>query len=126
MIIMLPPRMKEIIRFGITGATATVVLYGVYLIMLRYLAPAAAYTCAYLAAFAVNYILTTSFTFKVRKSMRNGIGFIISNIINYFVSMLLLKFFLWAGVPEAVAPAPTILLATISNYLITRLVMTRL
>ncbi len=122
----LSERCKEIIRFGITGTTATVVLYGVYLALVRILSPAAAYTCAYLCAFIVNYLLTTSFTFRVKKSVGNGIGFIISNVINYAVSLALLKLFLSVGCPQSLAPIPTILLATISNYIITRIVMKRL
>lgn len=120
------PGFKEIMRFGITGLTATVVLYGSYLLLVGRMSAGAAYSCAYVCAFIVNYLLTTSFTFRVRRSVRNGIGFVVSNIINYFVSMILLKIFLALGVAEEIAPAPVILVATISNYLITRLVMKKL
>lgn len=119
----IPARVKEIIRFGITGTTATVVLYGLYLLLLNWLDPSLSYSLAFAGGVIVNYLLTTAFTFKVKKSVRNGIGFIFCNIINYVVSMTLLRLFLTAGVDEAIAPVPTILIATISNYLITRAVM---
>lgn len=114
---------SEIFRFAIVGIVATVVLYATYWLSLKILHPSLAYSLAYLCAFIVNYLLTTSFTFKVNKSVKNGVGFIISNVINYLVSMALLNLFLWLGLSNELAPIPTILLATISNFLIVRLVM---
>lgn len=114
---------SEIFRFAIVGIVATVVLYATYWLSLKVLHPSLAYSLAYLCAFIVNYLLTTSFTFKVNKSVKNGVGFVISNVINYLVSMALLNLFLWLGLSNELAPIPTILLATISNFLIVRLVM---
>lgn len=114
---------SEIFRFAIVGIVATVVLYATYWLSLKILHPSLAYSLAYLCAFIVNYLLTTSFTFKVNKSVKNGVGFIISNVINYLVLMALLNLFLWLGLSNELAPIPTILLATISNFLIVRLVM---
>ena len=114
---------SENFRFAIVGIVATVVLYATYWLSLKILHPSLAYSLAYLCAFIVNYLLTTSFTFKVNKSVKNGVGFVISNVINYLVSMALLNLFLWLGLSNELAPIPTILLATISNFLIVRLVM---
>lgn len=114
---------SEIFRFAVVGMVATVVLYATYWLSLKILQPSLAYSLAYLCAFIVNYLLTTSFTFKVDKSVKNGVGFVISNVINYLVSMALLNLFLWLGLSNELAPIPTILLATISNFLIVRLVM---
>ena len=114
---------QEIFRFVIVGGIATAVLYATYWLALRLLQPSWAYSLAYFCAFVVNYLLTTSFTFKVDKSVKNGMGFVASNVINYLVSMALLNIFLWIGLSETVAPIPTILLATISNFLIVRRVM---
>ena len=114
---------QEIFRFALVGGVATIVLYAAYWLALRLLQPSWAYSLAYFYAFVVNYLLTTSFTFKVDKSVKNGVGFVISNIINYLVSMALLNLFLWIGLSKEVAPIPTILLSTISNFLIVRMVM---
>lgn len=102
---------------------ATIVLYATYWLLLKVMHPSLAYSLAYFFAFVVNYLLTTSFTFKVGKSIKNGVGFVVSNIINYIVSMALLNIFLGLGLAKELAPIPTILLATISNFLIVRLVM---
>ena len=117
------PKMAEIIRFGIVGTISTLTLYGVYWLCLFLFSPSISYTIAYVCAFVVNYLLTTSFTFKVKKSLKNGLGFIGSNVINYIVSIMLLNVFLLVGVNEKFAPIPTLLLATISNYFIVKFVM---
>ena len=117
------PKMAEIIRFGIVGTISTLTLYGAYWLCLFLFSPSIAYTIAYVCAFVINYLLTTSFTFRVKKSFKNGLGFIGSNVINYFVSIMLLNVFLLVGVNDKFAPIPTLLLATISNYFIVKFVM---
>ena len=117
------PKMAEIIRFGIVGTISTLTLYGIYWLCLFLCSPSIAYTIAYVCAFVINYLLTTSFTFKVKKSFKNGLGFIGSNVINYFVSIMLLNVFLLLGVNDKFAPIPTLIFATISNYFIVKFVM---
>ena len=116
----------ELLRFCVVGVISTITLYGVYWVALKLINPTLSYSIGYLFAFIVNYILTTSFTFKVKKSVKNGLGFIVSNIINYFVSIGLLNLFLHLGLNDKVAPIATVLLATLSNFVIVRLVMKKL
>lgn len=113
-------------RFGIVGGIATIVLYGTYWTMVKWMNPTISYSSAYFCAFIVNYILTTSFTFKVKKTVKNSMGFIVSNIINYVVSIGLLNLFLYVGLSTEIAPIPTILLATLSNFFIVRFVMKKI
>ena len=116
----------ELLRFCVVGVISTITLYGIYCIALKLINPTLSYTIGYLFAFIVNYLLTTSFTFKVKKSVKNGMGFIVSNIINYFVSIGLLNLFLHLGLDDKIAPIATVLLATLSNFVIVRLVMKKL
>ena len=118
----LTPGMTEVIRFGIVGTISTLTLYGVYWLCLFLFSPSIAYTIAYVCAFVINYLLTTLFTFRVKKSFKNGLGFVGSNVINYFVSIMLLNVFLLVGVNDKFAPIPTLLLATISNYFIVKFI----
>ena len=118
--------MLTFIRFGIVGIVATVILYGVYWVALHWLNPTISYSIGYFFAFITNYILTTSYTFKVKKSIKNGIGFVVSNIINYFVSIGLLNLFLNCGINDKIAPIVTIIVATLSNFIIVHFVMKKL
>ena len=77
-------RIMEIVRFGITGVVSTLVTYAVYYVCLIWLNPTLSFSIGYIVAMIVNYILTTSFTFKVKASVKNATGFVISNLINYF------------------------------------------
>lgn len=116
-------KLLELLRFGIVGIIATIVLYLTYWLFLRWLNPTLSYSIGYFLAFIANYLLTTSFTFKVKKTVKNGVGFVLSNITNYLVSIGLLNIFLHIGVNDRIAPIATIMLGTLSNYIIVRTVM---
>lgn len=88
------PKLMEMVRFGITGTVSTITNYLAYWILLKWLNPSVAFTLGYVAAFVVNYILTTTFTFKVKATAKNGAGFVVSNIINYALCIAVLNFFI--------------------------------
>ena len=72
---------------------------------------------------AVNYLMTTAFTFKVRANVRNAVGFIISNAVNYGLCTLFLNIFIWLGLPKKLAPLPMYAVCVPINYLVVRFVM---
>ena len=113
----------EIVRFGITGVVSTLVTYAVYYICLLWLNPTLSFSIGYIVAMIVNYILTTSFTFKVRANKKNAAGFVISNAINYGLCTLFLNFFIWIGVSKKIAPIPMYAICIPLNFLIVRFVM---
>lgn len=117
---------KEIIRFGITGVVSTVVTYLVYYICLTFANPAIAFLIGYFIAFIVNYIMTLTFTFKVKASAKNGAGFIISNIINFLLCELFLNIFISIGVAKQWAPIPMYAVCIPINFFLVRFVMKKL
>lgn len=116
-------KLGEIIRFGITGVVSTIVTYAVYFILLFCLNPTVSFTIAYLIAMAVNYLLTTYFTFKVKANKKNAGGFVVSNIVNYVLCTLFLNMFIFLGVMEKYAPIPMYMVCIPINYLLVRSVM---
>lgn len=116
-------RILEIVRFGITGVVSTLVTYAVYYICLLWLNPTLSFSIGYIVAMIVNYILTTSFTFKVKANGKNATGFVISNAINYGLCTLFLNFFIWIGVSKKIAPIPMYTICIPLNFLIVRFVM---
>ena len=116
-------KILEIVRFGITGVVSTLVTYAVYYICLLWLNPTISFSIGYIVAMIVNYILTTSFTFKVKANKKNAAGFVISNAINYGLCALFLNFFIWIGVSKKLAPIPMYAICIPLNYLIVRFVM---
>ena len=116
-------KILEIVRFGITGVVSTLVTYAVYYICLLWLNPTISFSIGYIVAMIINYILTTSFTFKVKANKKNAAGFVISNAINYGLCTLFLNFFIWIGVSKKLAPIPMYAICIPLNYLIVRFVM---
>lgn len=116
-------RLREIVRFCITGGVSTLTSYLFYYIFLSWFSLTLSFTLSYLIAMAVNYLMTTTFTFKVKANVRNGMGFILSNAINYGLCALFLNIFIWLGVSKKLAPLPMYALCVPINYFIVRLVM---
>lgn len=115
--------LREVVRFGITGVVSTLVTYGVYYILLKWLNPTISFTIAYILAMVVNYLMTTLFTFKVNANTKNALGFIVSNGINYALCTALLNMFIWLGVSKQLAPIPMYAISIPVNFLIVRFVM---
>ena len=100
---------KEIIRFVIVGVVATLFNYGVYSVCILFTTPAISMLIATVLATILNYFMTTSFTFRVKRNVKNGIGFIITNL----------------GVSERIAPLPMYAVCIPINFLLVRNVMRR-
>ena len=124
---MIGPQMKqEIIRFAIVGVAATVIHYGVYLLLCLVMNVSVAYTIGYVVSFVVNYLLSSAFTFKKDKSVKNGIGFSLAHVFNYLLQVSLLNLFIWLSVPAAYAPIPVYCIAVPTNFIMVRTVFRRL
>ena len=117
---------SELIRFVITGVISTAVTYGVYYLCLSFTNPTIAFLIGYVVAFIVNYILTVTFTFKVKATAKNGVGFIVSNVINFFLCELVLNLLIYLGVAKQWAPIPMYAICVPINFVIVRFVMKRL
>jgi putative flippase GtrA len=111
---------KEAFRFSIVGLISTSITYGVYYLLSTWINATIAFTVAYILAFIVNFILTTKFTFAVEATAKRGIGFIISNIINYSLSVSLLNLFIWFGLSKSIAPLPMFAITIPLNFIIVR------
>lgn len=120
------PKINYFIRFCIVGGISTITTYIVYyLLVIGNLNATLSYSVGYIVAFIVNYLLTTSFTFRVKASKKNGLGFIVTNIINYLFSTVLLNGFIWFGVEKTWALLPVLMISVPVNYIMVKFVMKR-
>ena len=110
----------EIIRFCIVGIIATVIHYGVYLLLKRYINISIAYSLGYIISFAVNFWLTNRFTFKTKATIKRGIGFSLSHVINYFLHIVILNTVLWIGANSDYAPILVFCIVIPINFLLVR------
>ena len=112
--------LREAIRFCIVGVLATIVHYGIYLLLKGVINVSVAYTIGYVISFIGNFVLTNVYTFKTQATAKKGIGFVICHVINYLLHIGLLNVFIWMGVPSALAPIPVYCIVVPVNFLLLR------
>ena len=115
---------SELFRFGIVGGIATSIHYGIYLLALEFLSINISYALGYIISFIVNYSLSVFFTFKSKTSIKTGVGFVLSHLINYCMHFGLLNLFVYLDCPVKWAPAPVLLIAIPINFILVRFVFT--
>ena len=115
--------LREAIRFCIVGVLATIVHYGIYLLLKGVINVSVAYTIGYVISFIGNFVLTNVYTFKTQATAKKGIGFVICHVINYLLHIGLLNVFIWLGVPSSLAPIPVYCIVVPVNFLLVRKVV---
>ena len=126
----------EMVRFGIVGALATLLQYGIYLFLV-WLSPeslsraasqmwsSVIMTVGYVLSFFFNFFASTRFTFRVRANARRGAGFLFSHLVNYLLQMLTLNLFLFLGMARAWAPIPMFCICVPVNFILVRFFLKR-
>lgn len=103
---------QEFLRFVLVGVLATGIHYGAYLLLIQLvrfdnaLWTNGAYSIGYLVSWCCNLWLTARFTFRAPVTLRRGLGFAISHIVNFGLHVLFLNLFLFIGIPKKWAPIP--------------------
>ena len=112
----------ELVRFGVVGVIATLLHYGIYLLMLRLanINESIAYSIGYATSFSCNFLLSSYFTFRTKPTVKKGFGFGLSHLLNYLLHMILLNFFLWAGLSDKLAPLPVFAIVIPVNFILVR------
>ena len=116
----------ELVRFGVVGVIATALHYGIYWLLHDLINVNVAYTLGYFISFVFNYVLSARFTFRKKKSVKNGIGFGGAHLFNYLLQICLLNLFIYLGVSNTLAPVPVYCIAIPTNFIIVRFVFRKL
>lgn len=117
--------LAEKLRFLFVGVVAVIVQYAAYRVLLRIALPAAAYTLAYAVSLAVNFTLSTLFTFRVKPSVRRAAGFAISHAVNYTLQIALLHLFIKIGIHRNLAPIPVYAVCVPINFVLVKFFLTK-
>lgn len=115
----------EILRFGIVGGVATLIQYGVYLLLLQWVSAGIANTVGYAVSFCFNFYASTQFTFHVKANVKHGAGFALSHVVNYLLQMITLALFIYLGVPKQWAPIPMFCVCVPVNFILVRYFLKR-
>ena len=113
---------KEFVRFGFVGVIATAIHYGIYYLLEQIINVNIAYTIGYVVSWFVNLYLTAHFTFKSQLSVKKGVGFAFSHLVNYLLHMIFLNIFLAVGLSEEMAPLFVFAIVIPINFLLVRFV----
>ncbi len=116
----------EVRRFVVVGIVAAAVHYAVYWLLMQRIEVNTAYTIGYVVSFVVNYYLSARYTFRRKKSVGNGLGFVGAHVCNYLLQMLLLNFFLWIGLGKTLSPIGVYAIAVPVNFVLVRTVFRKL
>ena len=117
-------RLMAIVLFGIVGATAMAIHYGIYYVLLPFLPVNVSFSLGYFISFLYNFTMTSYFTFKVKPSVGRFFRFAASHGTNYLLQILLLNFFIHVmGLGEKMAPVPVYAISVPVNYMLVRLAM---
>ena len=112
----------EALRFVLVGIFATLLHYGIYLLLNIWMNASVAYTLGYVVSFVFNFYLTTYFTFRTTPSWSKLAGLGGTHVVNYLLHIVLLNLYLALGVPEALAPIPVYAVAIPVTFLLARFV----
>lgn len=113
-------RLLELVRFGLTGALAVALHYGVYIALLRPLGATWAYVAGYGVSFIFNYFGSSLFTFRSRPTCGRALRFLACHVFNFLFQLLLFRFGQWQGMAEKLIPAFVLAVAVPVNYLLVR------
>lgn len=118
-------QLGEVVRFAIVGLVATLIQYGVYLLLLLWTSAGVANTVGYAVSFCFNFYASTHFTFHVKANAKHGAGFALSHVVNYLLQMAMLALFIYLGVPKRWAPIPMFCVCVPVNFLLVRFFLKR-
>ena len=114
---------NSFLRFAAVGAVATGINYPTYsLLILQFeeLLPEIAYVGAFCVSIVCNFILSSYFTFGVRPTWARAAKFLTAHLINLANELILLRLWIWIGIPKLYAPLCVFLVAFPINYLMVR------
>ena len=115
----------EVLRFAITGALVTFILYAVYL-PLSFLMPNSvgiAYSIGFVISFITNFLLSNYYTFRTKPTFDRAVLFCVVQFINYMLQILCFKFFILVGVSNVWAPVPVWIFIFPINFLLMRVAL---
>ena len=112
----------EFLRFAIVGVTAAIIHYAIYFFLYHFINVSIAYSIGYLLSWFCNLYLTSRFTFHRKATIKKSVGFAGVHVVNYFMHIVLLQFFLWGGMHKALAPFFVMGIATVINFFLVRFV----
>lgn len=120
--------LREFVKFCVVGAFCTC-LDAIIFYSVRRVAPyQIALISGYSLSLIVNYFLTIYWTFQKKASPKNAVGIVAAHLFNLFVVRmgLMCLFVDIIGIIDRIAYIPTLVISVVTNFVIVKLVVSRL
>ena len=123
MINLVPQRYHEFIRFGLVGATNTLVHAGIVVTLMELLAPPAyvANGVAFMFANVMSYILNSRFTFKTPASFLGYRRFLLVSLVSLALTLAITSLVEFLGWHYAFGLLMVIFVVPVLNYIVMKL-----
>lgn len=118
---------RTFIKFCIVGIICTMIDVIVFYVLDERVGYRAAIVSGFVLSIGVNYLLNTLWSFRQKFSLKTVIGVLFAHLFNIFVVRMGL---MWVFIdlfilPDRIAYIPTLVISTITNYMIIRMVYFR-
>ena len=119
---------SEFAKFCIVGVICTIIDASVFYETHETIGYRMAMVLGFVVSISVNYLLNIFWSFRVKPSVKNALGTISAHCFNIFVVRMCL---MWLFVdcillPDSVAYIPTLMISTITNFLVIHYVVHKL
>jgi len=116
------------LRFCIIGVICTGIDAGVFYALHELTGYRIAMICGFFVSLGVNYVLNMRYSFHVRPTVKNAIGFGIAHLFNIFVVRMSLMwlFIHLLTMSESSAFVPTLAISVVTNFLILQFIVKKI
>ncbi|MFO1305809.1 MAG: GtrA family protein [Burkholderiales bacterium] len=110
-------------RFLLAGVFNTALTYAIYVLLLRFVPYAVAFTLAYVMGILVSYALNARFVFRRQASWKSFVRFPFVYVAQYLAGLLLVSLLVeWLSVPAWLAPVAALAVTIPLTYVLSRAV----
>lgn len=112
-------------RFLAVGALNTAATYGIYCVLVAFIAPQAAYAMVFALGVGAAYVLNSRFVFGATMHVRSATLYPLVYVLQYAANALLIDAFIGTGLGARAALALALVVVTPLSFLLNRLVLSR-
>ncbi|MBN9230553.1 MAG: hypothetical protein BGO90_10280 [Legionella sp. 40-6] len=115
---------RQMFGFAITGGLSTLIMFGIYIALYRFINYQYAYFISYLVSVFALYIMN-SYVFKGNLSVKTFFHFLLIYLLQYFFGAVSLEFLVRIGVSVTFAPLVVVILLLPITFVLNRIVFNK-
>ena len=114
---------KKFLSFLFVGVINTLITYGIYYFLLRWINYNIAYSISYISGIVISYYLNSVVVFKKKINIKTFLKFPIVYVAQYICNLLFMNLFIiYLYIPEKIAPILVIILTVPITFFLSKIV----